>query len=96
MRRKLTEILAVIMTILTLTVTVLSTVSFSSQEVSISLFPNPKVDIVLSRTRTTTDVTNFESDILRQLQNLGVNTSNVRVTSIQSEEVDIQNSFRWQ
>lgn len=96
MRRKVIGSLMVIMIILTLTVSILTTVSFSSQQVSISLFPNPKVDIVLAKSKTTTDVTNFETDILNQLQSLGVNTSNVQVTSVESEEIDMQNSFKWQ
>lgn len=96
MRRKVIGSLMVIMIILTLIVSILTTVSFSSQQVSISLFPNPKVDIVLAKSKTTTDVTNFETDILNQLQSLGVNTSNVQVTSVESEEIDMQNSFKWQ
>ena len=66
-----------------------------SQNVTVSITPKPKIDIVLAKTRTKTDLTNFEGDILNGLKSKSVDTSDVKVSSIQSEQVDLQNSFTW-
>lgn len=87
--------LTIIMIISTIAVTILSTASFSSQQVSISLIPNPKIDIVLAKARTNTNVTNFETDILNALKTKNINTDNVKVSSIEAQEVNMQESFSW-
>lgn len=87
--------LTIVMIISTIAVTILSTASFSSQQVSISLIPNPKIDIVLAKARTNTNVTNFETDILNALKTKNINTDNVKVSSIEAQEVNIEESFSW-
>ena len=96
MRRKLTEILTVIMLILTLAVTILSTVSFSSQQVSFTITPDPYIDIVLAKSKTNTNLNNFESDILSALSREGINTSKVEVSAIETFNIEVTDSFEWQ
>lgn len=88
--------LTIIMIISTIAVTILSTASFSSQQVSISLIPNPKIDIVLAKAKTETDLTNFEMDILNALKSKNINTSQVKVSAIESFEIAVTQDFEWQ
>lgn len=77
----------------------LSTVSFSrddSQQVSLQVTPSPLIDVVLTKSKTDTNVTNFDTDLLNALRNQGVDTSLVNITSIEAENVDIANGFTWQ
>lgn len=90
--RRIIHFLAVIMILSTITVTVLSTASFSSQKVSISLIPNPKIDIVLAKSKTSTNLTNFESDILNALKSKNINTSQVKVSAVETVSAEINES----
>ena len=64
MKRKLIFIFTTILVILTLAVTILSTVSFSSQEISFTLIPDPYIDIVLAKSKTSTILNNFNKVFL--------------------------------
>ena len=95
MKRKSIFIFTTILVISTLAVTILSTVSFSSQEISFSLTPDPYIDIVLAKSKTNTNVTNFKQDLLNALNTQGVNTNLVNITSVEAQDVNIADGFDW-
>lgn len=94
--RKLITIGIAMMVILTLGITVFTTVSLSSQEVTLTFLPAPKIDIVLAKSKTTTDVTNFKDDMLVQLEEQGIDTSLVNITSVETQNVNMAEDFKWE
>ena len=77
----------------------LSTASLSSAAEEVVAFrvqPNPKIDVVLAKSKTTTDVTNFKDDLLKALEEQGVNTEMVEISSVEAQNVDIASGFEWQ
>ena len=75
---------------------IFSMYTFSAdQNVIVSITPKPKIDIVLAKSKTTTDVTNFEANMLQELRNQNIDTSDVRISAVQAEQVDLTNSFAW-
>ena len=83
LKKLVTSILNIIFIIITV-LSILGTVSLSSQEVSFTLIPDPYIDIVLSKGKTNTDVTNFKQDILNALSQQGVNINRVEVSSVET------------
>lgn len=63
--------------------------------VQLSLVPQPYIDVVLSKSRTNTNLTNFKQDLLNALKARGVDTSKVNISSIEAQNVDIQSAFQW-
>ena len=102
MKGKFNRVITYLLVILTILTMIISTFgnnqssAAEDQNVTISIFPKPKVDIVLAKSRTTTNVTNFKNDLMNALKSQGVDTSDVNITSVQAEQVDLQNSFSWQ
>ena len=64
--------------------------------VRLSLVPQPYIDIVVSKEKTNVDLNTFKNDILKALDNLGVKTANVRVSEVESYQLDITENFEWQ
>ena len=76
---------------------VLSTsIAADEQNVILSIMSKPKIDIVLAKSRTKTDVTNFETDIKNSLENLNIDTADVRITSVKAQKVNMETAFKWQ
>ncbi len=70
--------------------------SRADEEVKVEIFSKPKVDIVLAKSRTLTNVDSFEKDIKEELQNVNVSTEDVQVKAIDAQTVDLKNSFSWE
>ena len=74
------------------------------ETVQFSFLPDPYIDIVLSKGKTNTDVTNFKQDILNALKQQGVNINRVEVSSVEtvynqlsSEDVNVDEIINnWQ
>ena len=94
--RKLITISMTILIVLTLGITVFTTVSLSSQEVALTFLPAPKIDIVLAKSKTSTDVTNFKEDMLTQLAAQGIDTRLVNITSVETQNVNMATDFKWE
>lgn len=71
-------------------------VTLATTDVTLSFVPTPNIDIVLSKAKTATDLTNFESNIKTALASQGIDISKVNVSSIDSQEVNISTSFNWE
>ena len=67
----------------------------TDQNVTVSIVPKPKIDIILAKSKTVTDVTNFEENMLQELKNQNIDTSDVKISAVQAEQVDLTNSFTW-
>lgn len=93
------KVTIILIILIFITVGIFSTVSLStdnSEQVSLQVTPSPLIDVVLTKSKTSTNVTNFDTDLLNALRNQGVDTSLVNITSIEAENVDIANGFTWQ
>ena len=66
------------------------------QNVVLSIVSKPKIDIVLAKARTKTDVSDFENKILDALTQLNVDSSDVKVTAIETQTVNMEKAFVWQ
>ena len=76
---------------------VLSTsIADDEQNVTLSIMSKPKIDIVLAKSRTKTDVTNFETDMTKALENVNIDTADVRITSVKAQNVNMETAFKWQ
>lgn len=73
-----------------------SLASATEQEVTFKVQPNPKIDVVLAKSKTSTDVTNFKDNLLSALGTQGVNTDMVEISSVEAQKVDIAAGFEWQ
>ena len=74
----------------------LATVSLTASSVSFTIVPDPEIDVVLTKSKTSTNVTNFKNDLLNALATQGVNTNLVNITSVEAENVNIASGFTWQ
>lgn len=101
MKRNFNQILKklIVINIIILFIVSFATVSFSesgTQLVTFSFKSTPKIDIILAKQRTATDVTNFEKDMLDAIKEQGINTKLVQISSVQAETIDITETFSWE
>lgn len=77
-----------ILSIFSLLLLIFDDVAFASDNsnLKINIVPNSDIDIVLSLGKTSVSGENFESDIKRELRNLGIDTSRVKVQSVEATE----------
>ena len=95
MKERLLGIISSIVTII-IVVLMLATVSLTASSVSFTIVPDPEIDVVLTKSKTSTNVTNFKNDLLNALATQGVNTNLVNITSVEAENVNIASGFTWQ
>ena len=95
MKKKLLGIIVFFTTII-IVVSKLATVSLTASSVSFTIVPDPEIDVVLTKSKTSTDVTNFKNDLLNALEAQGVNKNLVNITSVEAENVNIASGFSWQ
>lgn len=67
-----------------------------TQNVEFLFNPVPKIDVVLAKQRSTTDVTNFKEDLLKALEKRGINEKLVKITSVEIENVNFAENFNWE
>lgn len=89
--------LAVLISIIVIIVTteLLTTKSLSATPVTLSFIPAPNIDVVLAKGKTTTNVNSFKSDLLTSLGELGIDTTKVNISSVSTENVNMQSAFSW-
>ena len=89
--------LAVLTSIIVIIVTteLLTTKSLSATPVTLSFIPAPNIDVVLAKGKTTTNVNSFKSDLLTSLGELGIDTTKVNISSVSTENVNMQSAFSW-
>lgn len=64
--------------------------------VSLSLVPQPYIDVVLSKAKTNTDLINFKTDLLEALKLQNVDTTKVNISAVEAQSVNIQSAFQWE
>ena len=89
--------LAVLTSIIVIIITteLLTTKSLSATPVTLSFIPAPNIDVVLAKGKTTTNVNSFKSDLLTSLGELGIDTTKVNISSVSTENVNMQSAFSW-
>lgn len=97
MSKKLGRILKVITIILVLlfVLQIIVNVSKAAEVVELSLVPSPYIDIVLAKGRTDVNLSNFKKDMETALKNRGIDIDKVNITSIESQDVNLQTAFQW-
>ena len=94
MKKKLLSIITVFISTI-IVVSTLATVSLTASNVSFTIVPNPEIDVVLTKSKTNTNVTNFKNDLLNALEAQGINRNLVNITSVEAENVNIASGFSW-
>lgn len=94
---KICGALALLISIIVIIVTteLLTTKSLSATPVTLSFIPAPNIDVVLAKGKTTTNVNSFKSDLLTSLGELGIDTTKVNISSVSTENVNMQSAFSW-
>ncbi len=69
--------------------------SQAAETVTLSLIPQPYIDVVLSKSRTSTELTNFKQNLLDALKSRAVDTTKVNVSDIESFQIAVTDSFNW-
>lgn len=70
--------------------------AIEEQNVVLGITPKPKIDIVLAKSRTKTEITDFKTNIMDALRNVDVDPSDVKVTAVQAQTVNMETSFQWE
>lgn len=70
--------------------------AIEEQNVVLGITPKPKIDIVLAKSRTKTEITDFKTNIMDALRNVDVDPSDVKVTAVKAQTVNMETSFQWQ
>lgn len=70
--------------------------SNAASNVQLSLTPTPYIDVVLAKSKTSTDLINFQSDLLTALEKQGINKNQVKISAIEAQNVNIAEGFEWQ
>lgn len=65
-------------------------------QVELYFVPSPNIDIVLAKGKTVLDLNNFKTDMENALKARGIDISKVNITSIESQEMNLQESLKWQ
>ena len=91
MKKRLLGIISSIVTII-IVVLMLATVSLTASSVSFTIVPDPEIDVVLASRETSLNMSNFERDVLNALATQGVNTSKVKVTTVQTKNQQLDES----
>ena len=63
---------------------VIPTFAVSNESVQISIIEKPKVDVILTASTKTIDLTNFENDLKAELSNRGINTSDLVLQAVET------------
>lgn len=63
-----------------------------AETVTVSVKNNPKIDVMLTSKETSLDLSNFENDIKKSLQNKGIDTSNIKIQTGNTTTIDTSNS----
>ena len=67
----------------------------NTQNVVVSITQKPKIDIVLAKSKTKTDVTNFKDEISSELKAQNIDISDVVISAVQAEQIDLTKNFTW-
>lgn len=76
--------------------------SYASQQVKIKISQTPNVDIVLTKSQTEFDLTNFEQNLKQELINQKVMTQTeidngkLNISAVDTQIIETQSSFSWQ
>lgn len=92
--RKIFKIITILIVFLFIIQLVLN-ITKAADIVELSLVPSPYIDIVLAKGRTNINLNNFKADMEKALENRGIDISKVNITSIESQDVNLQDAFKW-
>lgn len=100
MKKKLTgkKIIALVIFMLTC----ISVLVYASQQIKIEVQQTPKVDIIMTKSKTSADVSNFEEELKRELVAQGVmsqsdiDAGKLNIQAVEARKVESQESFDWQ
>ena len=95
MKKKLVKVLALIFILLLFLGSVYNIAIAEVQDVVLSIYPRPKIDVILAKSRTKTDVSNFKDKLTAELTKERVDTSDIEIQEIQAQTITDVSSFDW-
>ena len=69
--------------------------SLANETVDVNVMPTPAIDIVLAKSKTKVDVSQFEADLKQELIKQSISSDKVKITAVEAVEANIQDSFQW-
>ena len=70
--------------------------AIDSNGVSLDVAEQKTVDVVLARSKTAVDVTNFNEDLYTKLEEKGISRDRVNIMALEQELANMQSDFTWQ
>jgi len=67
----------------------------ASENITLNLISEPEIDIVLTVGNTNINAINFERDLKSALQRKGIDANKVKIQAIETQELDVQDTFTW-
>ena len=69
--------------------------ALASQKVTMSVTQVPNIDVVLTKSKTDVDLTNFENDLLDSLEKKGITKDKVKISAVEAQSEVTTESFTW-
>ncbi len=69
---------------------------YAANDIEISITKKPEIDVVLTSVSSDFDLTNFENDIKSALSNKGLDTSNMKIESVETTQVSTESTTAQQ
>lgn len=69
--------------------------SLANETVDVNVMASPVIDIVLAKSKTKVDVSQFENDLRNELEKQNISQEKVKINAVEAVEANIQNSFNW-
>lgn len=70
--------------------------ALASQKVTMSVTQVPNIDVVLTKSKTDVDLTNFENDLLDSLERKGITKDKVKISAVEAQSEVTTDSFEWE
>lgn len=91
-----------IVALIIIALTCISVLVYASQQVKIEVQQTPKVDIIMTKSKTSVDVHNFEEDLKRELVAQGVmnqadiDAGKLNIEAVEAKKNETQEVLPWQ
>lgn len=73
----------------------LQSLANENEAVDVNVVPRSVIDIVLAKSKTKVDVSNFETDLKNELIKQNISPDRVKINAVEAVEANIQDSFDW-
>lgn len=95
-KNKYIRAVLVALTTLTFVSTNITTYAIQRSDLEVQIKKETPIDVVLAVGKSSTDVTNFKTDLTNKLVSSGINPKRINISAIQSTEINAKSDFTWE